>query len=85
MRKKFIPSSLEARNECKRSILGVSKSSSWMDEFNIGSIMHMGMVTVEEFETSLPMEEYFFKDKLYEIVILCSLSYFTMATEIRFL
>ncbi len=56
-----------------------------MDEFNIGSIMHMGMVTVEEFETSVPMEEYFFKDKLYEIVILCSLSYFTMATEIRFL
>ena len=31
------------------------------------------------------MEEYFFKDKLYEIVILCSLSYFTMATEIRFI
>jgi len=56
-----------------------------MDEFNIGSIMHMNMATVEDFELSLPMEEYYFKDKLYEIVILCSLSYFTMATEIRFL
>jgi len=51
-----------------------------MDEFNIGSIMHMSMVSVDDFEMTLPMEEYFFKDKLYELVILCSLSYFTMAT-----
>jgi hypothetical protein len=31
VRKKFIPANIEARNECKRSILGVSKTSSWMD------------------------------------------------------
>lgn len=47
--------------------------------------MHMKLVKVDDFENVLPMEEYFFKDKLYEIVILCSLSYFTMATEIRFI
>lgn len=31
------------------------------------------------------MEEYLFKDKLYEIVINCSLAFFTIATEMRFL
>jgi hypothetical protein len=31
------------------------------------------------------MEEYLFKDKLYEIVILCSLAFFTIATEMRFI
>jgi hypothetical protein len=36
--KKFIP--MENEN-CKRSILGVSKKNHWIDEFNIGSVMHM--------------------------------------------
>ncbi len=31
------------------------------------------------------MEEYLFKDKLYEIVIHCSLAFFTIATEMRFI
>ena len=46
--------------------------------------MHLNMISLEDFEQTLPMEEYFFKDKLYEIVILCAVAYFTMATEIRF-
>ena len=27
---------------CKRSILGVNKTIHWIDEFNIGTLMHMG-------------------------------------------
>jgi hypothetical protein len=49
VKKKFIPSNIEAKNECKRSILGVSKANSWMDEFNIGSIMHMNLASVDDF------------------------------------
>jgi hypothetical protein len=29
------------------------------------------------------MEEYLFKDRLYELVIYCSMAHFTMATELR--
>ena len=31
------------------------------------------------------MEQYLFKDKLYELVIQCSLAFFTIATEMRFI
>lgn len=88
VKKKFIPhhNSLavsEGGNNCKRSILGVSKSSHWIDEFNIGSIMHFSELHITDFENLLPMEEYLFKDKLLEIVIYCSMAHFTMATELR--
>ena len=47
--------------------------------------MRMSEVRPEMFDKIVPMEEYLFKDKLYEIVILCSLAYFTIATEMRFI
>lgn len=70
---------------CKRSILGVSKKNHWIDEFNIGSVMHMMPLKLEELINIYPIEEYVFKDKLYEITIYCSMCYFTMATEMRFI
>ncbi|KAL4456125.1 hypothetical protein ABPG74_014086 [Tetrahymena malaccensis] len=68
-----------------RSILGVQNGSEWIESFNIGSIMHMVPVQYEEFS--------FFGDLMYEIskkmilekVIYLSISYFTIATEIRFI
>jgi hypothetical protein len=63
VKKKFIPHG--ENNNCKRSILGVSKSSHWIDEFNIGSIMHFSEMNISDFDASIPMEEYLFKDKLY--------------------
>ena len=42
--------------------------------------MRMGELKVENFEKTIPMEEYLFKDKLYELVIHCSLTFFTIAT-----
>jgi hypothetical protein len=56
-----------------------------VDEFNIGSIMRMSEVRPEVFDKIIPMEEYLFKDKLYETVIHCSLAFFTIATEMRFI
>lgn len=81
VKKKFIPHS--ENNNCKRSILGVSKSSHWIDEFNIGTIMHFSEMTINDFDGSVPIQEYLFKDKLYQLVIYCSMAHFTMATELR--
>jgi hypothetical protein len=81
VKKKFIPHS--ENSNCKRSILGVSKSTHWIDEFNIGTIMHFSEMTINDFENNVPMEEYLFKDRLYELVIYCSMANFTMATELR--
>lgn len=42
--------------------------------------MRMGELRIESLEKIIPIEEYLFKDKLYEIVIHCSLAFFTIAT-----
>lgn len=47
--------------------------------------MRMAEVRSEVFDKIVPMEEYLFKDKLYETVIHCSLAFFTIATEMRFI
>ena len=47
--------------------------------------MRMGELRIESLEKIIPIEEYLFKDKLYEIVIHCSLAFFTIATQIRFI
>lgn len=47
--------------------------------------MRMAEVKAEVFDKVVPMEEYLFKDKLYETVIHCSLAFFTIATEMRFI
>lgn len=45
--------------------------------------MKMSHSSLEDWEKSIPLEEYLFKEKIYEYVIYASVGYFTMATEIR--
>jgi len=45
--------------------------------------MHFSEMGLSDFEETVPMEEYLFKDKLFELVIYCSMAHFTMATELR--
>ena len=67
-----------------RSLLGVSGSQDWLEGFDIGSIMHMSTVIYGDFV--------YFGDMIYEIskrmiiekIVYISISYFTLATEIRF-
>lgn len=40
-------------------------------------------MNINDFDNTVPIEEYLFKDKLYELVIYCSMAHFTMATELR--
>lgn len=83
VKSRFISNHNENSSNCKRSILGVSKSSHWMDEFNIGTVMHFTEASINDFDSTVPIEEYLFKDKLYELVIYSSMAHFTMATELR--
>lgn len=45
--------------------------------------MHFSEMNINDFDNPIPMEEYLFKDRLYELVIYCSMAHFTMATELR--
>ncbi len=45
--------------------------------------MKMSHLSLEDWERSIPLEEYLFKEKIYEYVIYASVGYFTMATENR--
>lgn len=45
--------------------------------------MKMSHTSLDEWKKSIPLEEYLFKEKIYEYVIYASVGYFTMATEIR--
>ena len=54
-------------------------------EFNIDTIMHISQFHIEDFDTPAPIEEYVFRDRIYETVIYCSLAHFTLATEMRFI
>lgn len=45
--------------------------------------MHFSEMNINDFDNTVPIEEYLFKDKLYELVIYCSMAHFTMATELR--
>lgn len=73
-------------NENKRSLLGVkSDKNEWIENFNIGSIMHMNPLKNEEFSFYGDFNYEISKDKLLEKVIFVSICFFTIATEMRFI
>lgn len=45
--------------------------------------MHFSEMNINDFDSNVPIEEYLFKDRLYELVIYCSMANFTMATQLR--
>ncbi|EAS07471.2 hypothetical protein TTHERM_00572070 (macronuclear) [Tetrahymena thermophila SB210] len=68
-----------------RNIVGVQKSQEWIEQFNIGSIMHMTCISYDEF---ILFEDILFelsKKQLIEKMLLLSICFFTIATEIRFI
>lgn len=76
---------LEKDEEIKRSLLGVADSTEWLENFNIGAIMHMNSLTYEEFMFYGEIIYEVSKKLLLEKVIYFSVVLFTMATEIRFI
>lgn len=68
------------------SFKGKKMSASWLEEFNIGNIMHLNPVTYRDmmFET-ISSERILTEDKLIELVLVYSCCLFSIATENRFI
>ncbi|CAD8180633.1 unnamed protein product [Paramecium octaurelia] len=75
---------LVTQNEEYRSLLGIQNLADWIKNFNIGSIMHMAPQIYEDFTQFGEMIFELAKRQLLEKVIYLSISYFTIATELRF-
>ena len=79
-----------------RSILGVKKTSKWIENLNIGTIMHMMPITYQDQIEQKDIQFELTKEELWKKVFIeCflikykivyqSVCYFTIATELRFL
>jgi hypothetical protein len=68
-----------------RNILGVKKNDDWANFLNIGNIMYLSAINSEDLD--LDSEPYFelLRDAIIEKVVMLTVSYFCLATEIRFL
>ncbi|CAD8190390.1 unnamed protein product [Paramecium octaurelia] len=75
---------LASQNEEYRSLLGIQNLAEWIKNFNIGSIMHMAPQLYDDFTQFGEMIYELAKRQILEKVIYFSISYFTIATELRF-
>ncbi|CAD8088982.1 unnamed protein product [Paramecium sonneborni] len=76
---------LSYREEDYRSILGVQNVEEWIQSFNVSFIMHMTPLIYNEFTQQGEMLYEISKRLLLEKIIQLSISYFTIATELRFI
>ncbi|CAD8170855.1 unnamed protein product [Paramecium octaurelia] len=76
---------LDQKEDDYRSILGVQNVQEWIQTFNIGFIMHMTPQIYKDFSSQGEMLYEISKRLLLEKIIYLSISYFTIATELRFI
>ncbi|CAD8087189.1 unnamed protein product [Paramecium primaurelia] len=76
---------LNNKEDDYRSILGVQNVEEWIQSFNISVIMHMTPLIYSEFIQQGEMLYEISKRLLLEKIIQLSISYFTIATELRFI
>jgi hypothetical protein len=68
-----------------RSLLGVQHTAEWLENLNIGTIMHMKPLKYQEYAVKRELITEITKESLQEKVIFQSLILFTTATEMRFI
>ncbi|CAK85603.1 unnamed protein product (macronuclear) [Paramecium tetraurelia] len=76
---------LNTKEDDYRSILGVQNVEEWIQSFNISYIMHMAPLIYSEITQQGEMLYEISKRLLLEKIIYLSISYFTIATELRFI
>ncbi|CAD8183154.1 unnamed protein product [Paramecium octaurelia] len=76
---------LNNKEDDYRSILGVQNVEEWIQSFNISYIMHMAPLIQSEITQQGEMLYEISKRLLLEKIIYLSISYFTIATELRFI
>ena len=68
-----------------KSLLGVKRIEDWVLNLNIGNVMHLSPLTTQEMNLHLDNSHELTRDAMLEKIILLSISYFCIGTELRFL
>jgi hypothetical protein len=68
-----------------RNNLGVRHQDDWIFNLNIGNVMHLSSMNLEELSTKIDTTHELNRDAMLEKVVLLSVAYFCIATELRFI
>ncbi len=68
-----------------RNVLGLRHSEDWIFNLNIGNVMHLSLMGAEELNAKLETTHELCKDSMLEKIVLVSVAYFCIGTEMRFL
>ena len=68
-----------------KTILGVKDQDDWIFNLNIGNVMHLLPMSLEELNLYLDNSHELSRDAMLEKIILLTVSYFCVGTELRFL
>ena len=68
-----------------RTILGVKEADDWIFNLNIGNVMHLLPMSLEELNLHIDNSHELSRDAMLEKIILVSVAYFCIGTELRFL
>lgn len=74
---------LHSRDNGERNLLGLQKSSSFLEEFSLSELMSLDLIKIK---TKLNTDTYYLLSgpKIIELILFASVCYFTIATETRF-
>lgn len=65
--------------------LGLRHNDDWIFNLNIGNVMHLSLMGAEELNATLENNHELCKDSMLEKIVLISVAYFCIGTEMRFL
>ena len=78
-------SDLNSLKDTVTNLLGVKRYEDWILNLNIGNVMHLSPLTLQEMYLQLDNSHELTRDALLEKVVLLSIAYFWVGTELRFL
>ena len=68
-----------------RNVLGIKHSDDWIFNLNIGNVMHLSPMNLDELHTKLELTHELNRDAMLEKIVLITVAYFCVGTELRFL
>jgi F0F1-type ATP synthase assembly protein I len=71
--------------ETVTGMLGVKRYEDWILNLNIGNVMHLSPLGLQEMNLQLDNSHELTRDAILEKIVLLSISYFCVGTELRFL
>jgi hypothetical protein len=68
-----------------RNVLGIRHQDDWIFNLNIGNVMHLSTMNMDELNSRSESTHELNRDAMLEKIVLLTVSYFCVGTEIRFL